>query len=79
MPPAETSVPPEPLALRPRQAARLLGLSERWLWALTQPRGPIPCARVGSGRRKTILYPLAALRDWLAAQTEPASHGEAGE
>lgn len=51
-----------PLALRPREAAKALGIGERLLWDLTAPRGPIPCARVGTAR----LYPVEALRKWLA-------------
>ena len=31
-----------PLALRPRDAARALGISERTLWSLTAPRGALP-------------------------------------
>ena len=56
-----------PLALRPRDAARCLGISPRLLWDLSQPRGPIPVVRVGDGKRKAILYPVDALKDWLAA------------
>jgi hypothetical protein len=56
----------EPLALRPRDAARVLGISTRTLWAMTAPRGPIPCVRVGHGTRQLVLYPLDGLRAWLA-------------
>ncbi len=55
-----------PLALRPRQAATMLSISERTLWALTAPRGPIPCTRVG-GRGGIVLYRVADLDDWLRA------------
>lgn len=58
-----------PLALRPRDAARVLGISTRTLWALTAPRGPIPCVRIGHGKRQSVLYPVAELRTWLARQT----------
>lgn len=58
-----------PLALRPRDAAKALGISPRTLWSLTQPRGPIPCLRVGHGKRQAVLYPVEALRGWLAQQT----------
>ncbi|MBX7166518.1 MAG: helix-turn-helix domain-containing protein [Pirellulales bacterium] len=61
-----TSSPIEALALRPREAAKALGLSPRTLWGLTAPRGPIPCVRVGSGRRQSVLYPVADLRSFLA-------------
>jgi excisionase family DNA binding protein len=62
-----------PLALRPRQAAETLGISARHLWQLTHD-GLIPCVRVGSGRRKTVLYPTESLRAWLNA----ASQGRRG-
>jgi len=49
------------LALRPGEAARMLGVSPRWLWAQTNA-GAIPHAKVG----RAVLYPVAALRAWLA-------------
>ena len=64
-----------PLALRPREAAKALGISARHLWQLTKD-GQIPCVRVGSGTRKTVLYPVAVLRAWLTDQTEQATEGE---
>jgi excisionase family DNA binding protein len=54
-----------PLALRPREAAKALGISPRLLWQLTKD-GHIPCVRVGEGKRKTVLYPLADLQVWLS-------------
>ena len=71
-------VPDDVLALRPRQAAKCLGMSTRTLWALTAPRGPIPCIRLGHGKRKTVLYPLDMLRTWLAEQSRQAAE-PAGE
>jgi hypothetical protein len=59
-PPADGLV----LALRPREAARSLGVGARTLWDLTAPRGPIPAARIGA----CVVYPVDALRAWLAAQ-----------
>lgn len=67
MVPAELSIP---LALRPREAAKSLGISPRHLWQLTKD-GHIPCVRVGSGTRKTVLYPVAELQAWLRRQAEP--------
>lgn len=58
-----------PLALRPREAAKSLGISARHLWQLTKDRH-IPCARVGSGKRKTVLYPVTELQAWLKRQAE---------
>lgn len=57
-----------PLALRPRDAARMLGIGERTLWTLTAPRGPIPCVRVGV----CVLYPVPLLQAWLAEQAGKA-------
>lgn len=57
--------PPLPLAMRPKVAARAIGISERTLWSLTQ-RGEIPHARVGS----CVIYPTAAVLAWLEQVTE---------
>ena len=51
------------LAMRPREAAKALGISERLLWDWTS-RGQVPHVRVG----KAILYPTAVLEDWLKDQ-----------
>jgi excisionase family DNA binding protein len=67
------SIPP--LALRPREAAKALGISARHLWQLTKD-GHIPCVRVGSGRRRTVLYPLADLQAWLTRHATTAKGGE---
>lgn len=70
---------PEPatpaLALRPREAAKSLGISERTLWAWTR-RGEVPHVRRGN----TVLYPVAALIRWLddqarANSVDGGSHG----
>ncbi len=61
------------LALRPREAAKALGVSERTLWGWTHA-GTVPHVRVG----RTILYPVDALRDWLRQQSGPAKGGENG-
>jgi excisionase family DNA binding protein len=66
---------PRPLALRPREAAKALGISPRLLWQLTQD-GHIPCVRVGGGKRKTVLYPLADLQAWLTQQAATTKGGE---
>jgi excisionase family DNA binding protein len=63
------------LALRPREAAKALGISPRLLWQLTHD-GHIPCVRVGSGKRRTVLYPTADLQAWLTRQAEAATGGD---
>jgi len=65
----------ESLALRPREAAKALGISARTLWGLTAPRGPIPCLRVGHGKRQTVLYPVAELQAWMSRQAEATKGG----
>ena len=64
--PSDTNTPttPAPLSLRPKDAAKALGIGQRKLWELTSPRGPIPCVRVGC----CVLYPYALLQAWLAEQ-----------
>lgn len=69
----------EPLALRPAQAARVLGISLRTLWAWTQPRGPIPCLRIGSGKRQTVLYSVDALKAWLNQKANESAGQQAAE
>jgi excisionase family DNA binding protein len=64
------------LALRPREAAKALGISERLLWQLTQD-GIIPCVRVGGGGRRTALYSVANLEAWLTQQTDALKHDDA--
>jgi predicted site-specific integrase-resolvase len=60
-----TLTEPLPLALRPRDAAKALGVCERTL-ATWERAGIIPAVRIGTGKRKTVLYSAAALQDWLA-------------
>ena len=60
-----------PIALRPREAARMLSISPRTLWEWTRA-GIIPCARVGTGKRRTVLYPVADLQTWLIRQANNA-------
>ena len=59
--------PGEPLrlALRPKEAARALGISERKLWEITADQtSGVPHIHWG----KVVVYPVDALRLWLAAQ-----------
>ncbi len=63
----------ESLAIRPREAAKALSISARTLWGLTAPRGPIPCLRIGHGKRQTVLYPVAELQAWLNQSRERGS------
>ncbi len=53
------------LALRPKDAARALGIGERLLWSRTNA-GEIPCVRIG----RAVVYPVDLLRDYLAQQAK---------
>jgi len=67
--------PTGPLAPRLREAAKALGISPRLLRQLTKD-GRIPCVRVGGGKRKTVLSPIAELQAWLTRQSNTANGGE---
>lgn len=51
-----------PLALRPKQAAKALGIGERKLWEITR-LNQIPHIKLGA----CVLYPLAELEKWLSS------------
>jgi excisionase family DNA binding protein len=53
------------LAMKPREAAKALGISERLLWEWTN-QGIIPHVRLG----KRIVYPVDSLREWLRRQAQ---------
>jgi len=55
-----------PLALTTIQASRALSVSQRTLWSLTFPRGPIRPKKVG----RLNLYPVAELQRFLNDATE---------
>lgn len=65
-------VPPPiaPLALRPRDAAVALGISERLLQDWAKHQG-LPCIRIG----QVVLYPVDEIRQWLRERsfTTPSS------
>lgn len=58
----------QPLALRSREAAKVLSISPRTLWGLTHPRGPIRACKLGPTPKAGVLYTLEELRRWLASQ-----------
>jgi len=59
------------LAMRPRDAAKALGISERLLWEWTN-RGTVPHVRLG----RAILYPVDSLREWLRQQARDGTAEE---
>jgi predicted DNA-binding transcriptional regulator AlpA len=56
-----------------RIAAEMLGFSERSLWTLTAPRGPIPVVRPHGTR--TVRYSVEALKAWVAKQQSVETEG----
>ena len=70
-PAVASTTPHSALALRPREAAKALGISERMLWSLTAPRGTIPAVRIGT----RVLYPVTGLQAWLDRQAQGAPEG----
>ncbi len=66
---ADTPINPTPprLALRPKEAARALGIGERKLWEITADRtSGIPHVRLG----RAIVYPTRDLAEWLAQRAK---------
>lgn len=58
-----------PLAVKASEAAKLLSVSPRTLWAKTAPRGPIRSVRIGRDHH----YPVAELERFLREGMEAAS------
>jgi excisionase family DNA binding protein len=52
---------PEPLLVSPRQAARLLSVSERTLFTWTKA-GKIPCVKLG----RLVRYSIDSLKEFIA-------------
>ncbi len=52
---------PQILLLNSRDAAKALSISERTLWGLTEPRGPIRCVRIG----RAVRYDPHDLRQFI--------------
>jgi len=59
------------LGLRPREAAKALGIGERLLWSMTNA-GEIPHLRIG----RAIVYPVDMLRDWMAEQATKSAKSQ---
>lgn len=54
----------DPLSLRPADAAKALGISERLLWRWTREQW-VPHVRIGN----VVLYPVDELQRWLNERT----------
>lgn len=67
------------LALRPKETAIALGMSEKALWSRTYPRGDIPAVKIGS----RVVYFPHQIQEWAdqelakqqAAQQQEAEEG----
>ena len=57
-----------PMLLNIREAAKTLGVSERTVWAISAPRGPLACVKIGA----RVMYRPADLEAYIAAQTVSA-------
>ena len=62
----------EPILLTPRDAARALSISERSLYALTVPRGSIPCIKSG----QLVRYVVEDLRAWAKKKSLASMQGD---
>ena len=54
------------ILLKSREAADRLSISERQLWAHTQPRGKIPVTRIGT----SVRYSPEALQRFIESQQQ---------
>jgi hypothetical protein len=61
---APAQSPLSPLLLTAPEAALVLRISERVLWSLTAPRGPIPTVRIG----RCLRYSVAELQGVIASR-----------
>ncbi len=61
---ADAKTTPERILWNGREASRACSISERQLWAQTQPRGPIPCVRIGN----SVRYSPEVLQGFFAQQ-----------
>ncbi len=62
---ANAKLTPEQMLWTIRQAAQACNISERQLWAKTNPRGPIPCVRLG----RSVRYSPEALAEYIRSQS----------
>jgi excisionase family DNA binding protein len=60
-----SAIPATPLLSVP-EAAKLLTISERKLWDITAPRGPLPVVRIG----RAVRYRLTDLDTFIEAKKD---------
>jgi excisionase family DNA binding protein len=62
-PERKTESPPGKRLLTSREVASLLSISTRTVWAMTVPRGSLPCVKVG----RSVRYDVEDLESWIQA------------
>ncbi len=67
-----------PFCLRLSQVAKVLGLSQRTVWAMAKD-GRIPCLRVGDGKKKVLLFPLDLLKEWVRNEALQCTSAQAAQ
>jgi len=72
---ANTSTQSAPLAVRPKEAAKMLCISQRKLFDLLKD-GTIPSRKIGGGRAGAVLISVAALQAWLAGDADTSTQGD---
>jgi excisionase family DNA binding protein len=65
---------PDPLLLTPPQAAKLLAISPRTLWGLSQPRGPVPTVKIG----RLVRYSREALEAFVRSRESAVAPNPVG-
>ena len=56
----------EPMLFSVREAAKSLGISERSLWSVTAPRGPLKATRINN----RVLYSREHLMEFIELQSQ---------
>lgn len=71
----DTPLSPDALLVDARTAARMLSISERSLWSITAPRGPLAVVKIG----RSVRYSTVALQSLIAGKTERPASDQTGE
>ena len=53
-----------------KETAKALGISDRTLWTITQPRGPLACCKIGS----RVMYSPRAIERFIEEQEGAANN-----
>ena len=55
--------------LSAKETARALGISDRTLWGITAPRGPLACCKIGT----RVMYSPEAIERFIKQQEEAST------